>query len=121
MTTNKKTNILCEPQMDVPDGHIVLSGDLEHDSIVNGPGLRAVLWTQGCRQHCPGCQNPETWAEKDVGAVVEIEKVKDELRKLNHGFSIRTDTSRFRRMEIRRGARCTHRWPIHYVSARPYP
>ena len=82
MTTNKKTNILCEPQMDVPDGHIVLSGDLEHDSIVNGPGLRAVLWTQGCRQHCPGCQNPETWAEKDVGAVVEIEKVKDELRKL---------------------------------------
>lgn len=82
MTTKKKTNILCEPQMDVPEGYIVLSGDLEHDSIVNGPGLRAVLWTQGCRQRCPGCQNPETWAEKDVGAVVKIDKVKEELRKL---------------------------------------
>lgn len=82
MTTKKKTNILCEPQMDVPEGYIVLSGDLEHDSIVNGPGLRAVLWTQGCRQGCPGCQNPETWAEKDAGVVVKIEKVKDELRKL---------------------------------------
>ena len=76
--TNKKTNVLCEPQMDVPDGYIVLSGDLEHDSIVNGPGLRAVLWTQGCRQHCPGCQNPE----KDAGILVKIDKVKDELRKL---------------------------------------
>ena len=74
---------LCRPQLDVPDGYIRLSGDLEHDSIVNGPGLRAVLWTQGCRQHCPGCQNPETWTEDpEVGATVTIEKVKEELRKL---------------------------------------
>lgn len=74
---------LCRPQLDVPDGYIRLSGDLEHDSIVNGPGLRAVLWTQGCRQACPGCQNPETWTEDpSVGATVTIEKVKEELRKL---------------------------------------
>lgn len=72
-------NALCEPQMDVPAGHILLSGDLEHDSIVNGPGLRAVLWTQGCRQHCPGCQNPETWSEAGVGALVSLDRVKDEL------------------------------------------
>ncbi|MBR0482757.1 radical SAM protein [Candidatus Saccharibacteria bacterium] len=78
-----KTNLLCDPQMDVPDGFIRLSGDLERDSIVNGPGLRAVLWTQGCRQHCPGCQNPETWSESpDVGALVPIRQVKAELRKL---------------------------------------
>ena len=74
---------LCRPQLDVPDGYIRLSGDLERDSIVNGPGLRAVLWVQGCRQHCPGCQNPETWTEDpSVGATVPIEQVKDELRKL---------------------------------------
>ena len=75
---NRKTNILCEPQMDVPEGHILLSGDLEHDSIVNGPGLRA----QGCRQRCPGCQNPETWTETEAGALVTIDKVKEELRAL---------------------------------------
>lgn len=79
---NRKTNILCEPQMDVPEGHILLSGDLERDSIVNGPGLRAVLWTQGCRQRCPGCQNPETWTETEAGALVTIDKVKEELRAL---------------------------------------
>ena len=74
---------LCRPGLDVPDGYIRLSGELERDSIVNGPGLRAVLWVQGCRQHCPGCQNPETWTEDPtVGATVPIEKVKDELRKL---------------------------------------
>lgn len=30
------------------------------DSIVDGPGLRFTVFTQGCRHHCPGCHNPET-------------------------------------------------------------
>jgi anaerobic ribonucleoside-triphosphate reductase activating protein len=29
-------------------------------SQANGPGLRAVLWVQGCGLACPGCFNPET-------------------------------------------------------------
>jgi anaerobic ribonucleoside-triphosphate reductase activating protein len=29
-------------------------------SRANGPGLRAVLWVQGCTLGCPGCFNPET-------------------------------------------------------------
>ena len=29
-------------------------------SRANGPGLRAVLWVQGCGLACPGCFNPET-------------------------------------------------------------
>lgn len=28
-------------------------------SEVNGPGLRAVIWLQGCNRHCPGCFNPD--------------------------------------------------------------
>ena len=31
-------------------------------SKVNGPGLRFVLWTQGCSKGCPECFNPETWS-----------------------------------------------------------
>lgn len=31
-------------------------------SRVNGPGLRAVVWVQGCTIGCPGCFNPETHA-----------------------------------------------------------
>lgn len=73
-------NRLCEPQLQVPKGYIRLSGEIEHDNIVNGPGLRTVIWTQGCRQSCPGCQNPETWDET-AGMDVELERVKAELRK----------------------------------------
>jgi anaerobic ribonucleoside-triphosphate reductase activating protein len=29
-------------------------------SRANGPGLRYVIWTQGCTLGCPGCFNPET-------------------------------------------------------------
>jgi anaerobic ribonucleoside-triphosphate reductase activating protein len=28
------------------------------DSIVDGPGIRLSVFTQGCRHHCPGCHNP---------------------------------------------------------------
>jgi anaerobic ribonucleoside-triphosphate reductase activating protein len=31
-----------------------------NDSIVDGPGLRFTIFTQGCTHHCPGCHNPET-------------------------------------------------------------
>ena len=59
---------------------IRLSGPLEHDSIVNGNGLRAVLWTQGCPNHCKGCQNPETW-DFNGGFLVDVEEIKERLSK----------------------------------------
>ena len=30
------------------------------DSIVDGPGLRLTVFTQGCPHRCPGCHNPDT-------------------------------------------------------------
>ena len=30
------------------------------ESVVDGPGLRVVVFTQGCPHHCPGCHNAET-------------------------------------------------------------
>jgi len=61
-----------------PEGMIRLSGPLEHDNIVNGYGLRAVLWTQGCPNHCEGCQNPETW-DPAGGFLVSIDEIKSRL------------------------------------------
>ena len=39
---------------------IRLAGQIQQDSIVDGEGLRTVIWTQGCSHNCPGCHNPET-------------------------------------------------------------
>lgn len=30
------------------------------ESVVDGPGLRFVVFAQGCKRHCPGCHNPQT-------------------------------------------------------------
>ena len=38
---------------------IPLAG-LEEESIVDGPGVRLVIFTQGCPRSCPGCHNPKT-------------------------------------------------------------
>ena len=61
--------------------YIRLAADLQTDSIVDGPGLRAVLWTQGCAHHCPGCQNERTW-DFNGGGLVPIKMVFDAIDEL---------------------------------------
>lgn len=46
-----------------------------NDSIVDGPGLRYSVYTQGCSHHCPGCHNEGSWefdggTETTVGALI---------------------------------------------------
>ncbi len=45
--------------------------------MINGSGLRVVLWVAGCSHHCRGCQNSQTWdlcggIEFDEDAKAEI-------------------------------------------------
>lgn len=35
--------------------------NITKDDMLNGDGLRVVLWVAGCEHHCNGCQNPITW------------------------------------------------------------
>jgi len=62
---------------------IRLAADLQSDSIVDGPGLRAVLWTQGCSHHCKGCQNPGTW-DFNGGGLVPIDMVLEAIDELEY-------------------------------------
>ena len=47
------------------------------DDMLNGDGLRVVLWVAGCYHHCPGCQNPQTWDA--CSGIAFDEAAKDEL------------------------------------------
>lgn len=49
---------------------------LQEDSIVDGEGIRTVIWTQGCKHKCPGCHNPETHSFED-GYLLDIEEVEE--------------------------------------------
>lgn len=60
---------------------IRLAGDLLKDSIVDGVGIRTVIWTQGCIHNCKGCHNPETHSF-EAGKLVDVEQVKKQIKEL---------------------------------------
>ena len=56
-----------------------LSG-IVSDSIVDGPGIRTTIFSQGCPHHCPGCHNPETW-DFGCGTMVPVETIVDIVKR----------------------------------------
>lgn len=62
---------------------IRLAAEIQTDSIVDGEGIRAVIWTQGCLHNCKGCHNKITH-DLNAGKLVEIEAVKKEITKLKN-------------------------------------
>ncbi len=53
---------------------------LVQESIVDGPGFRFTVFTQGCPHNCPGCHNPETH-DPSGGREVSLDSLVDAMRK----------------------------------------
>lgn len=57
-------------------------GKINKTDIANGPGVRVSLFVSGCRNHCKGCFNPETWdfnygepfTEQTIGEILDALK-----------------------------------------------
>ncbi len=56
---------------------------IEKENVLNGFGIRVVLWCSGCDHHCRNCQNPITWNPNDGVQFDESAKkeIFDELSK----------------------------------------
>lgn len=66
---------------------VKLASNLQSDSIVDGDGIRTVIWFQGCRHHCRECQNPETWSF-DGGIEFDVEDIKEQMKNLKYQTGI---------------------------------
>lgn len=64
-----------------------LAADIQPDSILDGSGIRTVIWFQGCLHNCKGCQNPETH-DMNGGMVVDIDEIKMKLKNLKYQSGI---------------------------------
>jgi len=51
---------------------------ITRESVTDGPGLRLVVFTQGCPHHCEDCHNPETW-DPVGGTIIEDKEIIDLL------------------------------------------
>ena len=51
--------------------------NITKDDMLNGDGLRVVLWVAGCNHCCKGCQNPITWDA--AGGLLFDEAAKQEI------------------------------------------
>ena len=51
--------------------------NITKDDMLNGDGLRVVLWVAGCAHCCKGCQNPVTWDPN--GGLLFDDAAKEEL------------------------------------------
>ena len=52
---------------------------IEEESIVDGPGIRMVVFTQGCKHNCSGCHNPESHSFTG-GYLMDIEEILDDIK-----------------------------------------
>nr|WP_320415608.1 anaerobic ribonucleoside-triphosphate reductase activating protein [Candidatus Contubernalis alkalaceticus] len=53
---------------------------MTEESVVDGPGIRFVVYGQGCLHACPGCHNPET-QDLEGGSLVSPEEIAKKIEK----------------------------------------
>ncbi len=59
--------------------------NITKDDMLNGEGIRTVLWVAGCEHACEGCQNPITWDECG-GLEFDDEAKKEIFNELEHDY-----------------------------------
>ncbi|MBP5643529.1 MAG: anaerobic ribonucleoside-triphosphate reductase activating protein [Bacteroidales bacterium] len=49
------------------------------DTMVDGPGFRTAIYCAGCKHHCKGCHNPQSW-DFNNGKMMSTRQIMDIIR-----------------------------------------
>lgn len=69
------------------------------DSIVDGVGIRDVIFFQGCLHRCKGCHNPQSWSYTD-GTEMSLDDVLNELKNSSNDVTISGGEPLFQILEL---------------------
>ena len=61
-------------------GTVIRIAGVVKESIVDGPGIRYVVFAQGCKHNCKGCHNPHTHSFEG-GSIVEVDSIISEMKR----------------------------------------
>ena len=78
--------------------------NITKDDMLNGDGLRVVLWVAGCSHCCKDCQNPMTWDPN--GGILFDESAKKEIFDQLDKLYIRYYLFRWRSTPFSQQGRC---------------
>ncbi len=89
-TTNHKYGILLPLTHKKQEGNAMTGKIHSYETLgaVDGPGVRFVLFMQGCRLRCRYCHNPDTW-DCGKGRTVTAEEIVNEVKKYKYYFGRR--------------------------------
>ena len=65
------------PPIEIPPGYVNIMGYVD-ESEVNGPGVRAVVWVQGCLRECGGCFNTQSWSF-EINQLITIDELAKQI------------------------------------------
>ena len=72
-----KQQTVFPQQLSIPAGYLNIMGYVD-ESEVNGPGVRAVVWAQGCDRRCKNCFNPQSWSF-EINQLISVEELAEQI------------------------------------------
>ena len=86
-----------------------LASNMQQESIVDGEGIRSVIWFQGCSHNCYMCHNPETH-DFAGGFEIPIDELKKQIKELEfqNGVTFSGGDPMFQPEALYELAKCCH-------------